>query len=47
MSRWGFGEWHKGKWARRWNYGVPRALVAVGLVTMLVGIVVWLLGARV
>lgn len=35
----GFSPWHEGRWARRWNYGVPLPFILIGGGMMIVGMV--------
>jgi hypothetical protein len=40
----GFGSWHEGRWARRWNYGLLLAVGVGGVVAVVVGLVAWVTG---
>jgi hypothetical protein len=42
----GFPPWHEGKWAKRWNYGLPLILSALAVSAILVGLVGWAAGWR-
>ena len=41
----GFPPWHEGKWARRWNYGVPMPFILIGTGMAIIGTVLLLVDA--
>lgn len=40
----GLPAWHEGRWAKRWNYGLPLVLCVIGAVVTVIGLVAWAAG---